>query len=963
MRRFARRATLVALVAGVFVLSRPAYSQVFQGRIDLVVVDTTGAVLPGAAVELSGPTARSTAADANGEAHLLNIPPGTYTVVVKLGSFVDYRNEQVIVTAGTSTALRAELRLAGRQEAVEVLAESPIIDTKRQTIATNVSLEELQNIPTARDPWVVMQTVPSIIVDRVNVGGSESGQQSNYMAKGAAGEQNTWNLDGIPITDMAATGATPTYYDFDMFQEMNVTTGGADVSNATPGVQLNFVLKSGTNVPHGSTRIFYEDEGMQSDNMPDDLKDRLGGTSGKGNRTDKYKDYGVEAGGPIVKDKLWVWGSYGKTDVTIRTLTDVPDRTILEDYAFKATANIGNNIHPSFTYFRGNKEKFGRGASATRPDETTYDQTGPTDLYKAEVGFTFGSNLFLTGRYAHMASGFSLEPRGGRSPQLWLDDATGVYHNTYYFYASDRPQDTIIGEGNWFKGKHELKFGYSWRRTPVDSVSGLPNGVWSEHLEDYADTGNMIAYLFRDYNLSYTARYASAWIGDTITFDRMTLTGALRWDRSTGSNDTVSVTGIPDYEDILPGVTDPGAKDAIKWNTVSPRVGVNYALNKNHTTIARASYAMFAGQLGAADSTQVSAIQYSSIYYYAVDTNRDDITQRNEILFDLGPIGYYGFDINNPGSSTSVNRVGSDLSSPKTHEIVVGVDHEIRRNFGVSASATWRRFNNLTWDPLIGIRRPDYVQVSTFTGTAEPVGDFSVPVYAPRDLDALPVGYGTELVNREGYHQRFLGLELSATKRLSNHWMARLAFSTNSHTEYFDDPDTSQMDPTPRRVEPTAPGTPSANVNGGRFVTVTSGSGKSDIFLTLPKYQFIANGFYEGPWHINFGANYVMRQGYVEPFHQRLVVGDDPTNPLKRVLITPEVDKFRLPNVHSFDIRIEKAFPIKNRANLIVDLDVFNVTNLSTVLGREYDRRFATFNLEREIMQPRILRIGGRFTF
>jgi hypothetical protein len=968
MTRFAIRAMLVALVASVFVPSQPVYSQVFQGRIDVTVVDTTGAVLPGANVDLSGPTTRSAVTDGNGEVHFLNLAPGTYVVAVKLGNFGDYRNEQVVVAAGASTNLRAEMRVAERQEAIQVLAESPVIDAKKQAIATTVSLEELQNIPTARDPWVVMQTVPSIIVDRVNVGGSESGQQSNFLAKGAAGEQNAWNLDGIPVTDMAATGATPTYFDFDMFQEMNITTGGADVSVATPGVQLNFVLKSGTNVPHGSTRIFYEDEGMQSNNVPESLKDLVGGVGGKGNRTEDYKDYGVEAGGPIVKDRLWVWGSYGKTDVTIRTLTDVPDQTILENYAFKANATVGENMHPSFTYFRGNKEKFGRGASATRPDETTWNQSGPTDMYKGEVNFTVGSNLFLTGRYAHMKSGFTLEPRGGRTSQRYID-TDGVEHNTYYFYESDRPQDTIVGEGNWFKGRHELKFGYSWRRTPVDSVSGLPNGIYSEHCtvdscgEDYADTGRMISYLYRDYNLSYTARYMSGWIGDTITFDRMTLTGALRWNRSTGSNDPVSVSGISEFDDILPGATDPGAENAIKWNTVSPKVGVNYALNKNNTSIARASYAMFAGQLGAADSTQISAIQYSSIYYYAIDSNRDNITQRNEILFDLGPIGYYGFDINNPGASTSVNNIGADLSAPRTHEVIVGLDHQLARNFGLSASLTWRQYNNLTWDPLIGIRRPDYVQVSTLTGSVDPVGSFSVPVFAPRDLNALPVGYGTELVNREGYHQRYIGLELSATKRLADRWMARVGFSTNNHTEYFDNPDTSQMDPTPRRVETTAPGTPSANVNGGMFVTQTAGSGKSDIFLTLPKYQFIATGFYEGPWQINFGANYVMRQGYVGPFHNRITVAEDPTNARKRVLLVPEVDTFRLPNVHSLDIRIEKAFRIRDRANLIVDLDVFNVGNLSTILGREYNRAVSTFDQVREIMQPRILRIGGRFTF
>ena len=126
-----------------------------------------------------------------------------------------------------------------------------------------------RTFPSARDPWVVLQTMPGVIVDRVNVGGSESGQQSNYVAKGATTGDNTWYMDGIPITDMSALGSSPSYYDFDMFQEMQVTTGGADARQATPGVQMNFVLKSGTNTPHGSARTYYENKDLQGNNLPD----------------------------------------------------------------------------------------------------------------------------------------------------------------------------------------------------------------------------------------------------------------------------------------------------------------------------------------------------------------------------------------------------------------------------------------------------------------------------------------------------------------------------------------------------------------------------------------------------------------------------------------------------------------------------------------------------------------------
>jgi hypothetical protein len=124
---------------------------------------------------------------------------------------------------------------------------------RRNTTTTNVTLEELQDIPSARDPWVVMQTVPTVYMDRVNVGGAESGQQSNYNAKGAQATDNTWSIDGVPVTDMGATGASAFYYDFDSFQEMAITTGGADAQNATGGVQLNMVLRKGR-TPRMSTR-------------------------------------------------------------------------------------------------------------------------------------------------------------------------------------------------------------------------------------------------------------------------------------------------------------------------------------------------------------------------------------------------------------------------------------------------------------------------------------------------------------------------------------------------------------------------------------------------------------------------------------------------------------------------------------------------------------------------------------
>jgi hypothetical protein len=189
--------------------------------------------------------------------------------------------------------------------------------------------------------------------------------------------------------------------------------------------------------------------------------------------------------------------------------------------------------------------------------------------------------------------------------------------------------------------------------------------------------------------------------------------------------------------------------------------------------------------------------------------------------------------------------------------------------------------------------------------------------------------------------------------------MARLGFSTNNHTEHFDDPSVAIEDPTPR-VTSTAVW---AHQDGGQVVTVTAGSGKSNIYMIQPRYQFIANGMWQGPWGLNFGANLLTRQGFGQMFNRSQVATGDPLTPQKTILVIPEdVAAHRLSTVTSFDVRVEKAFTI-GRSNLIFDLDVFNLTNANTVLGREYDLRLTSFNRVREIMNPRILRLGLRMNF
>jgi len=276
-------------------------------------------------------------------------------------------------------------------------------------------------------------------------------------------------------------------------------------------------------------------------------------------------------------------------------------------------------------------------------------------------------------------------------------------------------------------------------------------------------------------------------------------------------------------------------------------------------------------------------------------------------------------------------------------------------NFGISGTVTYRYFNNFDWTPRIGVTSADYTPTGTLTGNVAPVGNFSTPFYAINP-SAVPAGGGRSYESRQGYHQRFLGFEMSATKRMSNRWMARFGFSTNSHKEYFDGASALE-DPTPLPNSP--------NIDGGNVVTQTGGSGKSNIFMVLPQFQVIANGLYQAKWGINLGANWLLRQGYAIPYFRSQVPTGDTLSNLKSVLAVDGVTEFRLPAVSSLDARVEKAFKIQ-RTTLSLDLDIFNITNSATVLGRQYDMRRTGptgFDKVLEIMNPRIARLGARFNF
>lgn len=303
----------------VFVVPSLAQDTLQTGSIEGVVLDTSGAGLPGVTISLSGEALikknLSTTTSTNGEFRFSFLPVGKYDLTFTLPGFKTTISKNVEVTLRKTTLVRITMEVSPVEETVTVLGESPVVDLKTYTVSANFTKEVLQKLPSSRDPWVIMEMTPGVVMDRQNVGGSTSGNQSSGYAFGSYRSQTVYNMDGVNMTDAAANGASAMYYDFDAIEEIQVETGAHSADIQPGGIVVNMITKSGGNKFSGGLSFYGETEDLQSNNIPDPATHPQYADVGSGNPLDYYYEYGGDFGGPIIKDKLWFYGSFRKTAI------------------------------------------------------------------------------------------------------------------------------------------------------------------------------------------------------------------------------------------------------------------------------------------------------------------------------------------------------------------------------------------------------------------------------------------------------------------------------------------------------------------------------------------------------------------------------------------------------------------------------------------------------------------------
>ncbi|MGH9465510.1 MAG: TonB-dependent receptor, partial [Thermoanaerobaculia bacterium] len=893
-----------------------AFAQEPTGALYGTVSDQEGGRLPGAAVDLEGIGApRLQVADERGEFRFLGLDPGDYALRATLDGFSTVEHPRINIRIARSTTVEVILTPAFA-EVISVAAESPLLDLRQLERGTHVTRTELDAMPTSRDPWAIVAQTPGVLVDRVAVGGNR-GEQAIFAAMGSGFQQNDFLLDGVQITDMAA-GGSATYYDFDQFEEVQLATGGSDVTKIAGGVSVNLVTRRGTNEPRGSARYLLTDEELQSspDLDPEDFPpgQEPGITT---DRLDRLEDYGFELGGPLRRDRVWLWGAAARNEIDEIATGGLPSATRIENLALKANGQLTGANSALATWNWSEKTVLGRGAGPDRQGETTWDQQGETTIVKIEDTHVLGARAVVTGGYSDVDIGFGFFARGGSGPGApeALRDVDGVWKHNFATFETPRRAREAKLEGSLFlhggEVAHELELGArrrtwddinltSWPGRDVFHIAGVNFGL--------PDGPQDIVVAHRGGSNPTSEEFRSLWAQDTLVAGRWTLNLGLRYDHQQGENEPSSVAANAGFPEVLPALEFPGNDGGgFEWETISPRLGATYAVGESAQTLLRASLARFPEALGSDEILRVNPMLDAYAFFRFTDGDADnqwDGPQEPATL--LFPAG---FDPADPTALVSPNATDPALDPALTDELVLGIEHAVRPELVVALHLTYRRISDIAErrrfvrdasGEVRLARREDYVEDTVLTGILPDGTPFAVPVFALAPGLALT---GGSLLTTGDREIEARGVALSAAKRLSGRWMLR-GFLNWFDTEWsipesffaFDDPTDLH---------------PSVSADDDGQPLLESLFRFQDVFLDS-RWQAHLSGLYqvapERPWGFDLAANLQARDGYPLPYHLRVVSAID--GELRFVQAVEQVDDFRTDDLVTLDLRLAKEVPL-----------------------------------------------------
>jgi hypothetical protein len=880
----------------------PVSAQVQTGSILVRVTDAQGGAVPGVSITLTSPVLVSGTmtgvTDAGGVNRFPSLQPGIYSVRIELQGFRTVVRENVQVVVGATVPLDLSLTVATVAETVTVTGASPIVDTTTANTSVNLSEQLLQGTPGGRDIWSLVEyKVPSLLITRPDVGGTSGGLQGTFNARGTSSAQNTSYLNGINVGDPAAIGAAGFYYDFDAFDDIQVSTGAHDITVPSSGVFLNMVTKSGGDSWRGRVTGAWLGDATQTQNIDDELLRY--GFRPETNAVDFVSDINVSGGGPVIANKLRLFTSFRDWRVHVNVpaafSTLVLDKTDITSGLMNLNYQINNDNRLTGLYSRQYYKKPNRflTGSAVTVLESTNNEDDVFDIYQVLWNSVVTQRFFIDARVGLNRIFFPTYLNG--NDQTLLDSATNIRTRNAASGAErwrDRYQMNSTGQyylDEALGGRHEFKFGVDYSHMPVEQRDVRFDDVDLSYSSATGLSQNVTLFATPVYSktaLDVLSLYAQ----DSVSWNRLTVTGGIRWEHLNGYLPEQSSPPSRWFPNLARTFEE--IPDVVDWKTFGPRISAAYDLMGNGRTglklAAGRYYYMIASGGGILGGNNPNG-NYSEQYNWN-DLNGDRRFQAGE-------------QTGNPViSRVDVSTVSTDpdYRRPYTDEFTGGVDHELFANLRLSVIATHRAEKDVQatsnpanpYDTFL-TTRPDNGRDGV-AGTADD-GTFQ---FYNRTSTAVNQTFFT---NDPTFRQTYNGIEITGTKRMSNRWQMLMGY-TYSQT---------------RQEGVSVSTNPNNLINAEGPVTGQTGD---------RPHQFKVTGTYILPWwDIGFAANMNRQSGAVitRSINTAQTVGGNTA-----VNVEP-LGSYRLPTRTAADLRFFKTANFGTRS-LELSVDLHNITNTNT---------------------------------
>ncbi len=563
----------------------------------------------------------------------------------------------------------------------------------------------------------------------------------------------------MPGWSTASTSATRAaarqwvFANYNWFQEVQFAGLGAPAeSGGFTGLASNSLIRSGGNRFSGLFETLYQNKGMTSDNISDEVLAE--NPSLTADKLDYVTDTTAQIGGPFKKDKLWFFTSFQYyrpqsspngypppgTDVGIGPSQR---KEHSPRFIFKPTVRLGAADQLTGFFEWEDYQVEGRGAASNVAPEATLKQTGPGVAWNANYTKVLSSSSLFDIRYGGFDGYFQLDPYNGKDTMGWYDDDTDFYSvNSYFYLRSDRQRHQVNTSltrfASGFAGEHNLKFGAEFERSFAKTTNTYPGGGYVTVFDGYP-----FAYLGGDYVLDGTNNRVSLFVQDSWRVGkRLTIEPGLRFDMHRGSLRNFDGSSFDN--------------PVLNTNVFGPRIGFAFDLTGKTKTVLRGHYGRY---FDGAKTT-----------YFTLLADREPVFGAYIDPVTLQPLDDpYLID-----RGISQTTIDDDLKHPKMDQFILGVEHELFRDFAVGANFIYRKNSDFIDDVLTNgvftaTTRLDRGE-DNVAGTAD---DGTLTVY--NQLND-PADDAFLITNPDSLYRKYRAVELSANKRLSDRWMVQASW-------------------------------------------------------------------------------------------------------------------------------------------------------------------------------------------